>query len=158
MRVYLSARMSRQEEMQDVRQVLAPLVTVVARWLDEPYIPVKKFEAVAHEIAFRDIRDIDGCDTLIRFSDVFDRKSMVPSNWITGGRMWETGYAYAKGKRIIVLGGHQTVFDWLPSIEHVKDVIELCLRLKKSAVGESAELQHARQLCQMGPWNEKSSR
>src|SRR5271167_3300154 len=150
-KIYLSARMSRQEEMRAARGVLEeagydfsggyPAIIVCSRWLDEPFIPnASTFEACAHKIAFRDVCDIDDCDTLVRFaddlrpipnSDTTPGERYVPASWATGGRMWEMGYAYAKGKRIIVVGGHQSVFDWLPSVDHVKDLEELCLLLTK---------------------------
>jgi|GEM_PF-2302089 len=140
-KIYLSARMSRQEEMRAARGFLEeagydfsggyPAIIVCSRWLDEPFIPnAPTFEACAHKIAFRDICDIDDCDTLVRFADDLTIET-VPASWATGGRMWEMGYAYAKGKRIIVVGGHQSVFDWLPSVDHVKDLEELCLLLTK---------------------------
>ena len=156
--IYLSARMSRQAEIRDVRGVLKYFVIVKSRWLDEE--PPADFASVAHLIAFRDIVDIDDCDTLVRFSDDLSAGVAVPATWATGGRMWETGYAHARGKRIIIVGGHQTVFDYLPNVEHVKNVEELikCVNSSNTSdAGVLAVLQHARQLCQQSPESEKSS-
>ena len=70
--------------------------------------------------ALTDLEDVRAADILVRFSDDLTPIT-VPSYLATGARMGETMYAYALGKPVISVGGHQNVFDFLPSFTHVKD-------------------------------------
>jgi len=61
--------------------------------------------------ALQDIADIDAADTLMLFTDGNGR----------GGRHWETGYAWANGKLIVIVGDRQHVFHTLPGIDYYED-------------------------------------
>lgn len=128
MKIYTAAAWGRREE---VKQVAAELekvgVIITSHWLNEPVPPAgSKLEKWRRETALVDIEDIKAADMIVRFSDTDEAKNpLVPSALISGARMFETGFAWALGKPVVVVGGKQNVFDYLPNIIHVKDVKEL---------------------------------
>jgi len=131
--VYLSAAFHRKEEMKEVSLKIAALgVHITSRWLDEDPAPVGKRarDLFKVETAQKDTDDVHAADAIIRFSDDLST-STVPSNWCTGARMEECGMAYAWGKKIIVVGGKQSIFDNLPERIHVKDVNTLLAYIRK---------------------------
>ena len=123
LKVYLAASFSRQQEMRVVAARLVDVgVEITSRWLFENQ-GMKHGNArrkFMMRCALTDLEDIRACDLFVRFSDDLT-PAMVPSYLATGARMGETMYAYALGKPVIVVGGHQNVFDFLPSFTHVKD-------------------------------------
>lgn len=128
MLVYLAASWTRKTEIQTVAaELTAAGVSINSRWLDERAEPhlnqsVEEFRA---ERAIVDIQDVMAADTLVRFSDDLSTPT-VPSKLATGARMFEMGLAWGAGKRIIIVGGHQCVFDYLPTgVTHVANVEEL---------------------------------
>ena len=130
MKIYLAAAWSRRLEMADVanqiRDFYSPYAEVYSRWL------VEGSDADLRTRASEDLQDIDDCDVLIRFTDhptliAFQDWDGVPTGYapahlITGARMVEMGYAMAKGKTIVVVGGHQAIFDHLSIVHHVENV------------------------------------
>ena len=124
MTVYLAAAWSRRKEISLIADQLnkIPGVCVKARWLKEP-IKAKEKHCFhfCQKRAQVDVQDVKKADILIRFTDDLRRK-LVPARLATGARMFEMGYAYALGKKIIVVGGHQPIFDYLPGIIHINDV------------------------------------
>jgi hypothetical protein len=104
----------------------ATSVEVTSRWLHE--IPAKgsklKKERSKRLWAKRDVQDVRKADVLVRFSDDLSRDT-VPAQWATGSRMFEMGLAFERKMHIIVVGGHQPVFDYLPEIIHVRHLTEL---------------------------------
>jgi len=66
---------------------------------------------VGRPYALADLRDIDAADTLILFTDGSGR----------GGRHFETGYAWASGKGIVIIGNRLHVFHTLPGIDYWED-------------------------------------
>lgn len=124
MKVYLAASWSRKLEMQEVARTLKreKIKVVVSRWLLES--KTKDYTASPAYLRKRsemDLADVKACDVLVRFSDDLDRV-FVPASLATGARMVEMGVemglAYAMGKRIVVVGGHQPIFDYLPDVIH----------------------------------------
>src|SRR5690242_17661572 len=96
-KIYLAARFDRQEEMRYVRRKLEKYgFTVTSRWLDE------RPGADPSMCACIDVADIKDADLLIRFSDSLNGAT-VPSRYATGGRMFESGLAWALGKPILVV-------------------------------------------------------
>lgn len=96
-------------------------IQVTSRWLREDPADSLRVRAT------QDLQDIDSCDVLIRFTDLppvamLDGVSVAPRHLITGARMVEMGYALAKGKIVLVVGGRQPIFDHLPQVHHVHDV------------------------------------
>lgn len=129
MRLYLAAAWARKNEIKAVADQLDRLAVglhVGSRWLEEP----DSIYGGADVLAFRrerariDIQDVAASDILVRFTDDLTSE-MVPARLATGARMFEMGYAYALNKEIIVVGGVQPIFDYLPGIAHVKDIDEL---------------------------------
>ena len=135
--IYLAAAYDRQKEIKAIALELQSVgVPVLSRWLDEQDCPPNQdFEDFLADNALKDIDDLNQCHTLVRFTDDLST-DFVPSRIASGARMFETGYAYSQGKRIIVVGGHQNVFDRLPGIIHLSDKDELKAILKR-------ETQHA---------------
>lgn len=122
MRVYLGASFSRQSEMRAIAERLKLSgVEVTSRWLEETPPPNHNREKFFRECAFLDVEDVKRANMLVRFADDL-RGSIVPANLATGARMFETGLAWSLGIPIVVVGGYQNVFDYLPSIIHLKDV------------------------------------
>lgn len=121
--IYLAASWSRRREIQLVAVKLTQReFKVTSGWLYQ--------EATPENAALMDVADVARADTIIRFSDArvvhkLDDLDTVPAHLATGARHFEMGYAYALGKRMIVVGGHQNVFDSLPHVEHVKNEEEL---------------------------------
>jgi len=132
MRVYLAAAWSRREEIRGYAKLLADQgVNVQARWLDqEPDFPAdgvirSKYLQSRAEL---DVDDVRECDVLVRFSDDLS-PATVPSRLASGARMFEMGLAWSLGKKIIVVGGTQCVFDYLRDIIHLDNVEALRLYL-----------------------------
>lgn len=130
MRLYLAAAWSRKKEIREVavelNQISPKALFVHSRWLHEPgdaYGGLKG-EMTPTDRAQTDIDDVAAADILVRFTDDLTPE-FISSRLATGARMFEMGYAYALGKKIIVVGGVQPIFDHLPGIIHVKNVDEL---------------------------------
>ena len=121
MRVYLAAQYPRRSEMLELAEVLWKHgVLVRSRWLHELVPPDRPLGELSPtfcvETARADLEDIDACHTLVFFSE--DPLVGIPR----GGRHVEFGYALAKGKRIVVIGGQENIFHFLPHIVHYPDV------------------------------------
>ena len=80
---------------------------VTSRWIDL----VRETEADAAKCARVDIEDIETADTLIGFSDP------PRSTSSRGGHFFEEGYAFARGRRVIIVGHRSHVFHFLPALE-----------------------------------------
>lgn len=133
MKVYLAAAWRRQAELRDIASRLAARdVEITSRWLFEEEAPnPKDRDRHRRETAFIDIQDVRAADVLVRFTDQAARidgeypTGQIPAGLATGARMFEMGLAWAEGIPIVVVGGKQPVFDYLPNIVHLKDVEEL---------------------------------
>lgn len=121
MKIYLAARYSRRDEMKALATHFRMAgYETTSRWLyedkpldcklgDDP--PV--FYRVTAQI---DLDDIDRSDTIVFFAE--DPLTGTPR----GGRHVEFGYALAKGKRCIVIGGPENIFHYLPGVMHFPTV------------------------------------
>lgn len=98
-------------------------VRVNSRWLDESEMPLEGQEKYLREHAFMDIQDVVGCNIFVRFSDDLSIP-LVPAELATGGRFVEMGIALREGIPIVVVGGHQVLFDYLP-VTHLKNKDQL---------------------------------
>lgn len=130
MKLYLAGAWSRKAEIAAIAEELnkIPGIIVDARWLFEE-VPVEYNEAFRRERARMDVEDVRAADILVRFTDDLT-KPTVPSGLATGARMFEMGLAYQMNKPIIVVGGHQPIFDYLPEIQHLLNVNRLKVVLK----------------------------
>ena len=127
MRVYLAAAWSRKDEIKKIADELISLgINIQSRWLSEPAIfPADVSKAMfLQQRAEIDEEDILECTILVRFSD--DRSTeFVPAHLATGSRMYEMGLARLNGAQLVVVGGHQCVFDYLAEVHHCPTVEDL---------------------------------
>ena len=91
-------------------------ISMTSRWLDETISPGSKLSDVTPtfctETAIADLEDILQADTMIFFSE--DPTVGTPR----GGRHFEMGYASGIGKRLVVIGGPENIFHYLPEVIH----------------------------------------
>ena len=122
--VYIAAPYARKSEARLARKFLravSPNISVRSSWLDHNYGEHTN-PTVLRQEARNDLADIDACDTLILLN--FE-------GWETegsGGKHFETGYAFSRGMLVIVVGQRSNVFHHLPSIyvvESLADAVEL---------------------------------
>jgi hypothetical protein len=121
-KIYLAARFSAQQEMQGVRDVLTAVgFEITSSWIDHVSasgvngITVKEINAEPErcgQAAAGDMADVLAADTLILFTE-------WPST--TGGRHVELGIALGAGKRVIIVGDLENIFQALPQVEHYPD-------------------------------------
>ena len=132
MKVYLAAAWGRREEILLVADRLQNVgVEITSGWLtEEEGMQSGSKERFLRERAYVDLQDVDKADALVRFADV-NLKRKVSRESVSGARMFEFGYAKAKGKTLYVVGGKQNVFDRLDGIVHVKNVDALVRLLKQ---------------------------
>ena len=123
-RIYLSSRFGRKEEMrQYARELRIEGYTVDVSWLDEEAQGSSKAQAVesaggtmpmvAREFAENDYDDVHNADVLIAFTehpDIHGGKR--------GGRHVEVGMALAWGTNIIVVGPRENIFHTMEHIQH----------------------------------------
>src|SRR5438094_9649602 len=108
-KIYLSAAWARRSEMAAVAYKLRYQGhAVTSRWISEP-------QKTLQEASLMDLEDVRACSTFVRFSDesFFGKNKRVDRGLLSGGRLVETGYAIALGKRCVTIGGKQSVFDEL---------------------------------------------
>jgi hypothetical protein len=118
MKIYVAARFERYQEMQGVRDVLRGMGhEVTSRWIDlhggkesvdglEDQLQTNPEEF--EEYGEHDLEDIRNADVIMCFAGGGGR----------GGRHVEWGYAYALGKRMILVGPRENVFHALGCVEH----------------------------------------
>src|SRR5713226_6452736 len=117
MRIYIAARYSRRAEMAAQAGILrAAGHEVTSRWLVEHNVEwTGGHDPQWEEISLGDIEDIDSAEVVISFTH--PRGTPVTG----GGRHVEFGYAYAKGKKLIIVGPRENVFHHLPGVEFYQD-------------------------------------
>jgi nucleoside 2-deoxyribosyltransferase len=114
-RIYLAARYSRRNEMRIHASELERLgFEVTSRWLEEDKPLTQNLgddsPTFYQETAQNDLGDIDNSDTMIFFAE--DPRVGTPR----GGRHVEFGYAYATGKRMVVIGAPENIFHYLTDV------------------------------------------
>lgn len=120
--IYLAARFSRRFECQGIRaDILRNKIEIVtSRWIHNS----TDDEADALQCAKIDIEDLDAADVVIAFGDE------PRSNRSRGGHFVEFGYGLAQGKRIILIGYRENVFNYLPDVEFFETWQEVLEGLK----------------------------
>ena len=124
MKVYVAARFTAQQEMRGVRDVLTVLgYEVTSSWIDLSVSEVGPVGLTPDVMnadpgrcaphAAADMADLLRADTVMVFT------SVGPST--TGGRHVELGIALAAGKRVILVGPVENIFQTLPQIERYPD-------------------------------------
>lgn len=124
MKVYLAAAYSRRQEMKQLATELSGIgVEVTGHWFDKPegVTDTTVTNKYLIDCAIADIRAIREADYFVRFPNDLHGSTYVRSDLATAGKDFETGYAFALGKPIFVVGGKQNIFDRLPNMVHVKD-------------------------------------
>lgn len=117
MRVYLAGPYSWQKEIKKFALELVALgIESTASWLYESASPnstLNQFPDSEHqEHALDDMRDIDRADVVA----VFTIDPLGPPK-PRGGRHWETGYAYGRGKEVVVVGPKENLFHYLETVK-----------------------------------------
>lgn len=74
--------------------------------------------------ALKDVADIDRAEVLLIMTGYRGERAF------SGGRHWETGYAYGRGKRIIVAPQPENVFHHLPGVVVSRDLREVQAQLE----------------------------
>lgn len=113
MKIYVASRFKNANLVQAFSLKLATLrpdYECIQRWPREPDFPIPAWQA-----AEQDLQDINDADALIALTQDCD---LVP-----GGMHFEAGYAYAKGKKIAVVGPTVHIFyQGLPDMFHFRDI------------------------------------
>lgn len=121
-KVYLAAKFSRREEMEQLAKDLPDVGLVcIARWVYGGEDGLSR-----RDIAELDLDDVSRADMLILFTH--ERSIPQPG----GGRFVEFGYALALGKRCVVVGPEENIFcahervevypSWKDFLEHEKSI------------------------------------
>jgi hypothetical protein len=133
MRIYLSARFERQSEMQIYgEQLRAESVEVVSHWTNLDLPSSDGFSGIAPPRRALDammrVEQVVKCNVLVMFSDAQRRLAWSAPD-PRGERHWEAGIALALGKRVLVVGPTENVFEDLPDVEHFAEWPECVARI-----------------------------
>lgn len=114
--VYLAGRFERQAELRRLaNELVAHGHPVTSAWLGAERLSLGDLER-CNRWAQRDLFDVRRADVYLLVSDdVLGR----------GGKDFEGGYAYAIGKRCVIVGPPAHVFHFLPDVVRVRDWAEL---------------------------------
>lgn len=118
MRIYLAAQFERKDELRQYRSDIEALgYQCTSSWLSGKHDNPNFLQ----HYAIQDLRDIDAAWLFI----VFTAEPETPI--MRGGHVFETGYAYAKGMPVYIVGPRQNIFHHL---EHIVqwDKWEHCLK------------------------------
>jgi nucleoside 2-deoxyribosyltransferase len=120
-RVYLAAMYSRRLEMRALAQHLTVLgYEVTSRWVLEGLENQDQAGA-----AIMDLEDVDRAGVLVFFAQPHGSAN------VGGGRHFEFGYAWARGKLCVVVGTQEHVFCHLPGLHYVAGPGELVTRIRE---------------------------
>lgn len=117
MKIYLAARFSRREQLNELADELRRMGHIVtSRWLETKWVNRPDQSAAAppeyrQTYALIDLEDVQAADVMINFTE-----DAIP-NAGRGGRHVEFGYAMALGKRMVVVGYRENLFHEHPSVE-----------------------------------------
>jgi nucleoside 2-deoxyribosyltransferase len=116
-KVYLAAQYPRRNEMKHVANLLrSNHIDVTSRWIEESLPLTTQLNDISFSQLLRfaeiDSEDIREADALVLFSE--DPLVGLPR----GTHHTEFGYAMGLGKRVIVIGGYENVFHYLPEVIH----------------------------------------
>lgn len=115
MKVYIAARYVRRQEMvEKAAQLMQYGIPVTSRWIGGVHEEDEAPEDVIARFAKEDLDDIARADVLVAFAE-------EPYTQSRGGRHVELGYALALGHTILVVGGRENIFSYLPEIVHAPD-------------------------------------
>jgi hypothetical protein len=129
MRVYLSARFRRQEEMRRYAgQLRAEAIEVVSAWHDIDSPSSDGFSGLDDQrrawLAMLDLQQLSGTNVLAVFANsepvvsTAEDRSVVTTYDFRGRHNVEFGTALALGKRLLLVGSPENSFYCLPDVEH----------------------------------------
>lgn len=131
-KIYIAGMFSTKElRKEQALSLMALGHTVTSHWIDEtvPHtVTMKDLPNQYHqETALCDVSDIDDSDLFIEFVPTYAELVDAPVSSVSrGGRHWEMGYAWAKGKEIWVCGPKENIFHHLPErVHHFFDFMEI---------------------------------
>jgi len=105
--IYIASLYSRREEMEKIANTLTlEGYDITSRWVYGGETGKSN-----EEIAIFDLEDVDKADTVLSFTCPYG------TMYKGGGRNVEFGYGLAKGKRSVIIGERENVFNWHPSVE-----------------------------------------
>lgn len=145
-KVYLAAPYSARDKMRQIRRILQNYGWVVtSSWLDDTHplrpgvintAPEQSDEYAAARVA-QDLADIDEADVLMLFTSAWVTTyfSVPFESTLSGGRHVETGYALAKGKRVVLVGQPENIFHrGLPASDNFAEAERLLRYVPESEV------------------------
>ena len=113
-KIYLADNYENHDRMQKYADFLSQGFEIVSTWHNpDVVLDAEQMIGDGHEAeclqhaAFRDLQEIDECDIFMIFNHDVSK---------TGGKHFETGYAYAQGKQIVLDGPRTNVFHFMESI------------------------------------------
>ena len=121
MKIFLSARYSKRDELRAIRNALAAEgYTICSRWLDTEWELNTNNRSSAAPPEYRekwaesDLEDVTSCDVFVAFTEESRSNSR-------GGRHVELGAALILKKRIIVVGPLENIFHHHPDVSTILD-------------------------------------
>lgn len=128
MKIYVAASFPRKSDaLQLAFKLMKQGHDVTSGWLEQ--VEANKNETAdgyksdrdSRRTAERDIKDIDAADALV----------MITGDSLSGGgRRFEAGYAFGKGRPIFLFGSKEIIFDHLTDVHVVSSFSELLAMLK----------------------------
>ena len=130
MKVALSSKFSRRDEMQVVARWLQSLGYVItSRWLEAKADDSDLTAAEAAQAAVMDVEDVLGADVLVAFSE-----RPLSRDDVRGGRHVELGVALAVGKPVVLVGKPEHVFHSHPGVTVVACKTDMARKLQEMKV------------------------
>lgn len=138
MRVYLAAMFALKHEIAArATELRTDGLHVTSRWLDEQVAPSTTMDQVTDkyliDTANIDIDDILDSDILA----IFTQDPKTP--FVRGGRMFEAGFAFGRGIRVITIGPKENIFFHLAEISNFPTWEEAKQFLKEEHAKREAE-------------------
>jgi nucleoside 2-deoxyribosyltransferase len=122
MKVYLANFFSKKAQMKACADELSEKgIEVTARWHNETVPHSAQLSDLSDEyhqqIAVADLADIYAADVLVLFTAEEKDYSKIPAKSLArGGRHFESGFALAANKTLIICGPRENVFHYLPQV------------------------------------------
>lgn len=142
MKIYIAARYPRYREMAAVARRLraSKRFTVVSSWVKGnhrglPAIGSTGRHSRLNSVAKQDLLDLERAEAIVLFDE------WTGTCWPGGGRNFEMGYAFAKGKRVFVIGANppdnrEHIFHFLEDVTHFKTLDEFLSQVPGSPAGK----------------------
>ena len=111
MRAYIASRFRNKGSVKSLSSALRGL-----GWFPIQTWPEEHDNCDPRLAAERDLQEIDSCDACVVLT--------VDCKLVPGGMHFEAGYAYSKGKKIIVVGPQVNIFYKLSTVVHFETVQE----------------------------------